>query len=373
MESASIIRYSTHHSGHTEYSIKVCHLGKEWSVKKRFSDFTSLNAALKSSNIVVACPLPEKNWWSKFDADFLVNRAKALQTYLDKLILITPLPSLVKEFLDLDRNMLANELKRNTSFKALRKTDRVNSIVNKTKHTFIILNTQERLSLQIRRFYLQRFALMQSPSKPGRYLSSEGPGGKRRNTQSSFSSTVDDTILPVSNLSGTSNGPALVASAKIAIMVDEYRSEVIQGLKTCFSKQNYLLGVTQDELFTSSIPTFPDNFPEIGAILSAPLNKSGQNGLILLDELARIVDNEMKHSVIIDEHIIDLLADNLLFTDPPPINIDRQNSLQSRSISSKNSMQSEGGSTLMIKRTNQDSGSNRPPGGSQRPPPAQEI
>jgi hypothetical protein len=371
MESATIIRYATHHSGHTEYFIKVFYLGQEWATKKRFSDFVTLDGALRSNNIIIPCNLPKKNWFSKFDADFLVNRAKALQGYLDKLVLVAPLHSLIKEFLEVEKNMLNYQLKKNPSFKALRKTDRVNSIVSKTKHTYIIIDEKERLALQVRRMFLQRFALMQTPGRGGRFNSTEMGW---RTTQSSFSSAVDEAVPSIGH---SANGSTAVISARYAVQLDEYRSNVIQGLINCFSKKNFLLKTTQEELFTSTIQTFPDSFSEIRAILTAPFDRVQHHRTTVLDETTRIIDDRLNTRALLDDAgAPQLLADKLLFTDPPALaSPPRPPSGRPRSGATRplaSSPEGEGGGSLMIKRTMADSGSNRPPG-SYRPPPAQDL
>lgn len=93
---------------HVEYTLKIQRgLASElcWPVKKRYSDFTNLDAELRLSNIDL--PLPPKKVFGNFDREFVAERQRGLQTYisavLSKPTLANSVP--VKRFLDPDNYM----------------------------------------------------------------------------------------------------------------------------------------------------------------------------------------------------------------------------------------------------------------------------
>ena len=105
--SAHIQRFSTNSEGRTEYFINVIYLGSQWAIRKCFSDFSHFNSVLKSRELTIPVDLPEKSWWNKFNPDFLNQRKKTLQAYLNTLLQNVELDnSLLKEFLEVDENML---------------------------------------------------------------------------------------------------------------------------------------------------------------------------------------------------------------------------------------------------------------------------
>ncbi|KAL4226568.1 hypothetical protein ACF0H5_014553 [Mactra antiquata] len=90
---------------HVEYSLKVQRgISSEiaWLLKKRYTDFASLDNDLKLSNITL--PLPPKKVFGNFDRDFVAERQLGLQNFitelLSKSVLANSLP--VKRFLDPD-------------------------------------------------------------------------------------------------------------------------------------------------------------------------------------------------------------------------------------------------------------------------------
>ncbi|XP_060602959.1 PX domain-containing protein kinase-like protein isoform X2 [Ruditapes philippinarum] len=90
---------------HVEYTLKVQRgLTSElcWPLKKRYSDFTTLDTDLKIANVNL--PLPPKKVFGNFDREFVAERQQGLQAYmkaiLSKPILANSLP--VKRFLDPD-------------------------------------------------------------------------------------------------------------------------------------------------------------------------------------------------------------------------------------------------------------------------------
>jgi hypothetical protein len=105
--SAHIQRFSVNDEGHTEYFINVIYLGSQWALRKRFNDFVKIDQVLKSCGINIPVDLPVKTWWNKFDKNVLTQRQKELQLYINSVLRTIELDnSLVKEFLEVDENML---------------------------------------------------------------------------------------------------------------------------------------------------------------------------------------------------------------------------------------------------------------------------
>jgi len=111
--SCHVQKYSQNKDGYTEYFILVLYQGREWALRKRFSDFSKFDEYLRNSGYTINYQLPEKNWWNKFDPTLLTRRLKELQNYLDVLLgeELSAQDSLVREFLEVDENMLAMALK----------------------------------------------------------------------------------------------------------------------------------------------------------------------------------------------------------------------------------------------------------------------
>lgn len=387
MDSAKIIRYQNNSAGFTEYSINVMYLGQNWLVKKRFSDFTAVDAALKASGVTLDAALPQKGWFSKFDVAFLLNRARALQVYLDKAVQIYPTPSLIKEFLEVDRNMLAADLKKQKSFRDIRKTDKISSIVNKAKSRFVIIDAKERIDVNMRNLFEDKF-----PSGASR-----GPIHRKTGTASSFNSDSprhraggsNSFSSPKGSFSaghggdekiprGSRNGRGHAASIRLAMQTAEYRSFVQKRVTDCFSRRNYLHSQLQFEEFMAMVSTFPENASDTLAILTSPIPGESLLGGHAMDSCAMVVDScrdDLISSAVGDPSdpltgTIGLIADRMLFVDPPPS--PTKSGCGSLARPSAKSLEASEGVGLLIRRTTQDSGSNRPPG-SFRPAPAYEI
>lgn len=382
MDSAKIIRYQNNTAGYTEFSINVSHLGKNWLTKKRFSDFTALDAALKSSGVIVGAELPQKNWFSKFDVDFLVKRAKALQLYLDRIIAINPVPSLIKEFLEVEKNMLEADLKSHKSVRQIRKSDKITAIVNKAKNKFIVLDTKARIDMTLRREFQDKFpsGLVATPARrtkgtassfnsDGSFKRGTGGSGSFSSPKGSFSAGGSEDA-PGSRVSTRRHAESI----RLAMQTAEYRTFVEKRMRDCFSRQNYLHSYLIYDEFMSMTTIFPADTSDILSILSAPIPNESLSGEHAMDSCAMAVE-AVRQSLLVSPGAgpVDsigaepMIADRLLFTDPPPPSPTRQ---FARPVP-RNPSETDG-SGLLIRRTTQDSGSNRPPG-SYRPAPAYDI
>jgi len=87
---ADIQKFVKNSNGCVEYFIKVVYKGKEWAIRKRYSDFLRLNEFLLKRGIVVNYDLPQKIWWTtRYDTELLYQRLKGLQSYLNVLLKTT--------------------------------------------------------------------------------------------------------------------------------------------------------------------------------------------------------------------------------------------------------------------------------------------
>ncbi|XP_004547428.1 PX domain-containing protein kinase-like protein isoform X1 [Maylandia zebra] len=99
----AMIEASQNLQSHTEYIIRVqrgVSLDNSWQVIRRYSDFDVLNNSLMVCGITL--PLPPKKLIGNMDREFIAERQRGLQTYLDTItqhpLLCSSLP--VKKFLD---------------------------------------------------------------------------------------------------------------------------------------------------------------------------------------------------------------------------------------------------------------------------------
>ena len=127
--SADIQKYEVSAEGNVYYFIKVVYNGREWAVRKRYSDFSRLDEFLQKDGFKLSYALPSKQFWNKFDKKALKERQKGLQSYLNTLLTNTVSSdnSLVKEFLEVDHNRLQHARKQ--SFHALKRSERLESLV----------------------------------------------------------------------------------------------------------------------------------------------------------------------------------------------------------------------------------------------------
>lgn len=126
---AHIQKFSKNSDGHTEYFIKVVFNGKQWAIRKRYSEFTTFDEYLQRSGYKVNYTLPEKTWWKRFDPQVLVQRQKELQQYLNVLLgsTISTENSLIREFLEVDENRLA--LAKRQTFREFKYSENLDAIV----------------------------------------------------------------------------------------------------------------------------------------------------------------------------------------------------------------------------------------------------
>jgi PX domain len=180
--SCHIQKYSTDADGHTQFFVVVLFHGKEWAIRKRYSEFRKLDRYLKRRGFNINQTLPPKDWWNRFDPTLLARRQRELQTYLDLLTTTVPTDnSLVKEFLEVDSHFL--ELAKKQSFHHLSYSDQLQAIVKQTKQDMLPI---PKIALRLH----QNMAASTSSS-----LAGAAPLASSSKKTSSFSRRLSTTLL----------------------------------------------------------------------------------------------------------------------------------------------------------------------------------
>jgi hypothetical protein len=127
--SADIQKFQKNSQGSIEYFIKVVFNGREWSIRKRYSDFLTLDKFLRKDGWDVQIELPPKTWWKKYDKRLLAQRCKDLQNYLNSILTTTVSSesSLIREFFEFEVKKL--EYARRQSFHEFRIAEKLDAVV----------------------------------------------------------------------------------------------------------------------------------------------------------------------------------------------------------------------------------------------------
>lgn len=100
---ADIQYYQRNRDGIVEYYIKIVHNGREWIVKKRYSEFAKLHEHLMKDGFDIKAKFPQKVMWKKNDKKILNKRFDELRLYFRELIKKYSVNgSLLKEFLEVE-------------------------------------------------------------------------------------------------------------------------------------------------------------------------------------------------------------------------------------------------------------------------------
>lgn len=126
--SADIQKFARNNDGYIEYYIKVVTNGREWIIKKRFSEFYTLNSYLTKHGFQPPYRLPDKKIWKTPDEKLLRQRQKELQMYLNELLLMYSINeiTILKEFFELEMNVLIKP--KNKSFHEIKYTQKLEMI-----------------------------------------------------------------------------------------------------------------------------------------------------------------------------------------------------------------------------------------------------
>lgn len=94
---------------HTEFIVQISCVGVQWLISRRYNDFDLLNQRLKQQypGQFRSIALPEKQWFGRFDPNFLSKRQDQLQVYLDAVL---QLPNVLEHrvlqhFLEIEKNV----------------------------------------------------------------------------------------------------------------------------------------------------------------------------------------------------------------------------------------------------------------------------
>ncbi|KAL4158421.1 hypothetical protein PRNP1_004197 [Phytophthora ramorum] len=105
--SALITGYDTV-GDHTEFVVEISCNGGLWRISRRFSDFDQLHSRLvRRFGDLIEASLPEKQWFGRFDPNFLVKRQASLQEYLDGLLQVPGIldDASLQHFLELEKHL----------------------------------------------------------------------------------------------------------------------------------------------------------------------------------------------------------------------------------------------------------------------------
>lgn len=141
--SAEIQKITQNTSGKTEYFIKVCYQGKEWGIRKRYSDFVRFDKYFRRNvNGSFSQILPPKAWFVN-KPEHQSQRQRGLQQYLDVLLGTTSADlSLIREFLEVDENLLA--ISKKQSFRELIDADQLQIVLNELKYALLVIPSTRR-------------------------------------------------------------------------------------------------------------------------------------------------------------------------------------------------------------------------------------
>ncbi|CAI5736901.1 unnamed protein product [Hyaloperonospora brassicae] len=93
---------------HTEFLVEISCNGGLWRISRRFSDFDQLHARLvRRFGDLIEASLPEKQWFGRFDPNFLTKRQASLQEYVDKLLQVPGIldDASLQHFLELEKHL----------------------------------------------------------------------------------------------------------------------------------------------------------------------------------------------------------------------------------------------------------------------------
>ncbi|KAF0699335.1 Aste57867_10087 [Aphanomyces stellatus] len=134
---------------HTEFVVQISCSGVVWLISRRFSDFDQLHCRLESVfQEALTARLPEKQWFGRFDPNFISKRQAGLQVYLDAIL---QLPGILDDrslqhFFEIEKNveLHADHVRHSTlsvgsngHLKHMSEADRWLMIVDKTAHALI--------------------------------------------------------------------------------------------------------------------------------------------------------------------------------------------------------------------------------------------
>ncbi|ETV94764.1 hypothetical protein H310_11721 [Aphanomyces invadans] len=134
---------------HTEFVVQISCSGVVWLISRRFSDFDQLHCKLESVfHAALTARLPEKQWFGRFDPNFIAKRQAGLQAYLDALLQVYGIleDRSLQHFFEIEKNveLHTDHIRQSTQsvgsnghVKLMSETDRWQLIVEKAEHELI--------------------------------------------------------------------------------------------------------------------------------------------------------------------------------------------------------------------------------------------
>jgi len=183
----AIITHYTVGKKTVSYVMNILYQGKQWTVQRRFSDFVKLDKKLRAEGYNVGYDLPNKVVFGNFYRNVLDHRRKELNKYLTTLCgSISSDNTYLREFYEVDENMLKNALKQSRRMSDIYRSDHAQQICKRASQ--LMINGS---NLRPRRFQHQHRKEYNKPpiSQQSSQQSSSSLPGRTRSIGSMISSS----------------------------------------------------------------------------------------------------------------------------------------------------------------------------------------
>lgn len=171
--SAHFLRYTITgptYNSHVDYIIQVVYHGRQWLIRKRYSEFDYFDKKIRRyyRNLLRDLPPKTYRYWGRLNHQIIIKRMKELELYLQSLLKnVASDNNLLKEFLEVDSNLLAYHLNsiNNHSHDIILHIDLLQNIIKKFSLKIIPCNVQWRLENCSSDLQPSRKRLIKSSSK----------------------------------------------------------------------------------------------------------------------------------------------------------------------------------------------------------------
>lgn len=131
----------THHTvvdRNVFYVMKILYQGKQWTIQRRYSDFIKFDKKLISEGYVLGFVLPNKVVFGNLYPTVLEHRRKELNKYL-RIVggCLSSDNTYLKEFFEVDENMLKHALKKNRRLSDIYRSDNIHQIYKRASQQMI--------------------------------------------------------------------------------------------------------------------------------------------------------------------------------------------------------------------------------------------
>ena len=122
----AIITHYTVGERNVSYVMNVLYQGKQWTIQRRYSDFTHLDKKLKKEGYTVGYDLPNKVVFGNYYPSVLDHRRKELNKYLSNLSAsLSSDNTYLREFFEVDENILKIALKKSRRMSDIYRSDNI--------------------------------------------------------------------------------------------------------------------------------------------------------------------------------------------------------------------------------------------------------